>query len=365
MKQIFVLLLLLVCGRINAQFIIAGQYSVTDCHYDYVPDTLIMAGCSGSPGPGYSPTYSMDINCDNIYDCYVSANCFQSLGGSYGSSYIVPLNGAEIAFDKTDTCYDITSSGICAVRSYPKAFNSLDTIGVKSIWKKNIAFYLSYYIYTSGACGCNRGTFSTPSNYIGIRMLNSMDTIYGWIKLRNVNGQQITIEERSSNVNKCKYVPAISAMGSSTLICLGETSTLTASGASTYTWSTGANGPSIVVTPSVNTTYTVNGTYANGCTNSFVITQSVDACIGIDEYNNSHSLKPYPNPTKDKLEFVLSGQSSDLEIRLYNSLGQIVLEDKMVNSIKFTLDVSNYAKGLYYVEVESKEGISRAKFVKN
>ncbi|MBK7666572.1 MAG: T9SS type A sorting domain-containing protein [Sphingobacteriaceae bacterium] len=86
--------------------------------------------------------------------------------------------------------------------------------------------------------------------------------------------------------------------------------------------------------------------------------------IGIKEYYNPLSLKLYPNPTRDKVEFVLNNPSSDLEMKIFNSLGQIVFEDKMVNSNKFTLDVSNYANGLYYVEVESKDGISRAKFVK-
>lgn len=87
--------------------------------------------------------------------------------------------------------------------------------------------------------------------------------------------------------------------------------------------------------------------------------------IGIKENSKLFVLKLYPNPTNDKVEFVLHGPNSDLEIRLYNSLGQIVLEDKKANTNKFTLDVSNYANGLYYAEVECKEGISRAKFVKN
>lgn len=50
--------------------------------------------------------------------------------------------------------------------------------------------------------------------------------------------------------------------------CFGQTtSTLTASGANTYVWSGGlGTTPSITVSPSVTTTYTVNGTSINGCT---------------------------------------------------------------------------------------------------
>ncbi len=43
-------------------------------------------------------------------------------------------------------------------------------------------------------------------------------------------------------------------------ICFGKTANLVASGANTYTWSTGPNSSSIAVTPSLNTTYYVAGT---------------------------------------------------------------------------------------------------------
>ena len=58
-------------------------------------------------------------------------------------------------------------------------------------------------------------------------------------------------------------------------ICIGGTATLTASGANTYSWSTSATGPSITVTPSVTTNYTVTGTSAAGCTNTALATVAV------------------------------------------------------------------------------------------
>ncbi|MBC7884221.1 MAG: hypothetical protein H7X99_02020 [Saprospiraceae bacterium] len=48
-------------------------------------------------------------------------------------------------------------------------------------------------------------------------------------------------------------------------ICLGESTTLTASGGVNYEWSTGAFGASITVSPLINTTYMVMATDANGC----------------------------------------------------------------------------------------------------
>ncbi len=51
----------------------------------------------------------------------------------------------------------------------------------------------------------------------------------------------------------------------STSICFGFSSTLTASGANAYTWSTGANTNSITTNPAIPTTYTVTGTNGFGC----------------------------------------------------------------------------------------------------
>jgi len=58
-------------------------------------------------------------------------------------------------------------------------------------------------------------------------------------------------------------VPAVNT--SSATICAGGTATLVASGANTYTWSTGATGASFTVSPGANTNYTVTGTSALGC----------------------------------------------------------------------------------------------------
>lgn len=79
------------------------------------------------------------------------------------------------------------------------------------------------------------------------------------------------------NVNP---TPTVSAVSSPTAICSGQSSTLTASGAITYTWS--ANAGSVQtntasVSPTNTSTYTVNGTDNNGCSGSAQVTVSVTA----------------------------------------------------------------------------------------
>ena len=62
-----------------------------------------------------------------------------------------------------------------------------------------------------------------------------------------------------------------------TEICEGETVILTASGATSYLWSTGQTTASITVSPLVTTIYTVTGTDVNGCTDTASATVTVNS----------------------------------------------------------------------------------------
>jgi hypothetical protein len=60
-------------------------------------------------------------------------------------------------------------------------------------------------------------------------------------------------------------------------ICAGASATLTASGATSYVWSTTATTAAITVSPATTTSYTVTGTDANGCQNTASTTITVNA----------------------------------------------------------------------------------------
>jgi len=118
------------------------------------------------------------------------------------------------------------------------------------------------YTYTWTAPAVNTPTFNTGP-------INSSQSFT--ITVNDICNKPIT---QTITINPVSTPTVIS---SSTLICIGTTASLTASGATTYTWSTGVSNDSLFVSPGVNTTYTVIG--ANGaCTNSAVSTVSV---IGI------------------------------------------------------------------------------------
>jgi hypothetical protein len=85
-------------------------------------------------------------------------------------------------------------------------------------------------------------------------------------------------ETRQITVNALPIVTT----GSGVAICSGNTTTLTATGASTYTWSPGTGlsattGASVTAAPTITTTYTVTGTNASGCSNQATVTVTVNA----------------------------------------------------------------------------------------
>ena len=78
-------------------------------------------------------------------------------------------------------------------------------------------------------------------------------------------------------------VPTLTVSPAAT-ICPGNSTTLTAGGANSYSWSppTGLNtttGSSVIATPAATTTYTVTGTGSNGCQNSAMVAVNVQSCV--------------------------------------------------------------------------------------
>src|SRR5690554_316808 len=88
----------------------------------------------------------------------------------------------------------------------------------------------------------------------------------------DVNGC-IDADEITVHVNPLPIV----ASSNDIEICMNESTTISASGAQTYSWDTGlGSGENHVVNPTTNTTYTVTGTDNNGCVNTNEVTVTVN-----------------------------------------------------------------------------------------
>jgi hypothetical protein len=133
-----------------------------------------------------------------------------------------------------------------------------------------------------------------------------------------------------------------------------ETNTLTAGGASTYTWisspSTGTLvGSAVTVTPNVATVivYTVTGKNAYGCSSTAVLQMTVNKCTAIQEWQmNSNKLNVYPNPNNG--EFTIASET-DMNLSIVNQLGQVIKQIRLDEKGNYQYIVSGISPGIYFI----------------
>jgi hypothetical protein len=158
--------------------------------------------------------------------------------------------------------------------------------------------------------------------------------------------------------------PPITCTASPSLITLGLTSTLTASGGVSYQWNTGASGASILVIPLLTTTYSVVGTGVNGCTNTASATVTVSLLGGIGlrtagddpasmEATEASEVSAYPNPTSGPF-FMKAPENSSVEI--YDMRGERLLIGVTKESVE-ELNLDGYPAGMYIVKVRHENRV--------
>jgi len=118
---------------------------------------------------------------------------------------------------------------------------------------------ITYYLWNPGSLNGNVQSMSPLST-----------TLYSVVVTNTINGCSNT-----ETVNIIVNTPPTLSITGNTNICKGSTTLLTGSGATSYTWDSGANTTSVSVTPTVTTTYTLTGDNGNGCTNILPVTVSI------------------------------------------------------------------------------------------
>jgi len=100
-------------------------------------------------------------------------------------------------------------------------------------------------------------------------------------------------------------LPSVSAASFPTVVCQGNTGTLTSFGATSYTWNPGNTSGNVVISlPSVSSIYTVTGESANGClntatvaldvnTNQLVMSPDTSVCIGTPAFLSANGALYY------------------------------------------------------------------------
>ena len=151
--------------------------------------------------------------------------------------------------------------------------------------------------------------------------------------------------------------PTVTVIPTRSVICKGQTNTLTATGAASVVWQ-GTLGitNAVVIKPSITTVYTLTGTSAEGCTTTAQVSAVVSACNGIAEFSNTRQIRVYPNPNNG--QFSISSESASI-VYLSNAIGQVIQKLELNSDNNFRADLSGLAKGVYFLSAGENQSAKK------
>ena len=143
----------------------------------------------------------------------------------------------------------------------------------------------------------------------------------------------------------------------------------TSSGAISWFWDFGDGTTSNLQSPTHTYATTGNYTvslYVENLNKSWdEINRSISlSTMGLADNTNS-LFKLYPNPSQNSVTISLSNSSSEIKYQIIDYSGKIVRENLIQNSKEFTIDISDLAKGLYFIKLKNDENNAIGKLIKN
>ena len=134
-------------------------------------------------------------------------------------------------------------------------------------------------------------------------------------------------------------------------MCVGESNTLTVSGASSYSWSSASSATSVVISPTATSSYSVVGTSTDGCSSTNTVSQTVDLCTGIvtNIAPLYSGISVFPNPNNGRFE-VSFPELTNVTIEVYTLVGQRIINLTDVSS-GASVNLLDYDNGIYFVRV--------------
>ncbi len=135
----------------------------------------------------------------------------------------------------------------------------------------------------------------------------------------------------------------------------------------TFTWSvTNGTGSASIDTSGLLTattdgdvTVTATANDDSGVTGTAVINISNQIVTSINKQTNIHNLSIYPNPVSSQLS-IDSDEKIEI-IRIINVMGKI---EKTFAPSNYTINVSDLANGIYFLQVKTDKALMNKKFIK-
>ena len=231
-------------------------------------------GCPDSNGSQLitvNPTPSVNITANNSTICVGSP---VNLTASGASSYTWNTSATTLSISvtpSTTTSYTVTGSntfGCSSNSTINITVNALPTISVSA--SSNTVCQGGNV--TINATGANTYSWSNSASGSSISVSPSTSTNY------IAYGTDLNNCSSSNTINiTVNPSPTIGITSTSNSVCIGNSVTLSASGATSYTWNTSANTSTISVSPTTTAVYTVSGNSSNSCVGTKTISLFVNA----------------------------------------------------------------------------------------
>jgi len=233
--------------------------------------------CLWAKSAGGELDYGFSITTDNLGNVYVTGSF--SGTATFGKYIINSLGGDDIFVAKYD------SNGECIWVKQAGSYHNDHGYGIVSDGLGYIYFtgsflgtatFGKYIINSLGGDDIFVAKYDSNGECIWVKQAGGKSSDVGYsITIDDLENIYITGEfDNSATFDN----HSLSSFGGSDIfiakytianvICKGESIMLTATGAESYVWNTGATSVAITVSPSINTTYSVTGTDQNGCTNT-------------------------------------------------------------------------------------------------
>jgi hypothetical protein len=135
-----------------------------------------------------------------------------------------------------------------------------------------------------------------------------------------------------------------------TLLCAGESTTLTALGDDLFQWVQPGYGNPMPISPTVTATYTLYLTnLVNGCKTQTYVAVTVQQCVNTIGHSFELSPKIYPNPAHD--HFIYSTQHFPEKINITDVAGKTVFETDIISQIQ-VINIEQLSDGIYFIHTE-------------
>jgi len=230
---------------------------------------------TGSSGAGCTGTATVTVTLNPLPTVSASATpatiCAgqtSTLSATGASTYVWSSGSASVspAATTTYTVTGISAAGCTGTATVSVSVNPAPVITASA----SPSSICSGAATTISAAGGNTYAWSPSGTGASFAATPTSTTTYT-VTGSNANGCSGTATV-SVTVNP---LPAIAAVATPDVICIGFSTTITASGGTNYSWDNGQNTASFADAPTTNTTYTVTGTDASNCSNTANVTVTV------------------------------------------------------------------------------------------